>query len=97
MQHISQILEIPLQINWSHFTYLGLPLAKEVVKSEVWNKQVEKMKGKIQNWGVMWLNLAGRVTLIKALLSALPIYQYAIIMAPERTHKKMKLIIRSFL
>ena len=27
-------MEIPLQINWSHFTYLGLPLAKEVVNSE---------------------------------------------------------------
>lgn len=38
MQRISQILEIPLQINWSHFTYLGLPLAKEVVKLEVKNK-----------------------------------------------------------
>lgn len=46
MQHISQILEIPLQKNWSHFTYLGLPLAKEVVKSEVWNRKVERMKKK---------------------------------------------------
>jgi len=32
MQCISQIMEIPLQINWSHFTYLRRPLAKEVVK-----------------------------------------------------------------
>ena len=45
----------------------------------------------------MWLNLARRVTLIKALLSALPIYQYAIIMAPAGAHKQMELIIRSFL
>ena len=46
---------------------------------------------------MMWLNLAGRVTLIKALLSALPIYQYAIIMASASAHKQMELIIRSFL
>jgi len=37
------------------------------------------------------------VTLIKALLSALPIYQYAIIMASASAHKQMELIIRSFL
>lgn len=54
-------------------------------------------EGKIQNWGVMWLNLAGRVTLIKALLSILPIHQYVIIMAPASAHKQMELIIRSFL
>lgn len=45
----------------------------------------------------MWLNLVGRVKLIKALLSALLIYQYAITMAPTSVHKKMELITRSFL
>jgi len=46
---------------------------------------------------MMWLNFAGRVILIKALLAALPIYQYAIIMAPASAHKQMDLILRSFL
>lgn len=58
MQNISQILEIPIQARWTHFTYLGLPIAKENIKAEVWSKQVEKMKDKIQKWGMMWLNLA---------------------------------------
>jgi len=97
MQRISQIMEIPVQIKWSHFIYLRLPLAKEMVKSEVWNKHVEKMRGKIQTWGMMWLNLARRTIMIKALLSTLLICQYAIIMAPASTHKQMELIIRSFL
>jgi len=66
MQRISQIMEIPIQLKWSHFTYLGLLLAKEVVKAEVWNKQIEKMRGKIQSWGMTWLNLVGRSILIKA-------------------------------
>jgi len=46
---------------------------------------------------MMWLNLAERVILIKALLAALPIYQYEIIMAPSSAHKQMELILRSFL
>eukprot|EP00253_Pinus_taeda_P007045 PITA_07045 len=96
-QRISMIMEIPAQSNWSHFMYLGLPLAKEAIKTEVWVKLVEKLRGKLQSWGVYWLNLAGRTILIKAILSALPIYQFATIIAPASIHKHMELIIRSFL
>jgi len=68
-----------------------------MVKTEVWNKQIEKMRGKIQSWWMTWLNLASRTILIKALLLALPIYQYVLILAPARIHKKMELITRGFL
>jgi len=44
-----------------------------------------------------WLNLAGTTILIKALLSALPIYHFSIIMAPTSAHKQMELIIRGFI
>eukprot|EP00253_Pinus_taeda_P011928 PITA_11928 len=97
MQRISMILDIPVQINWNYFSYLGLPLAKETVKSEIWVKHIEKMRGKLQSWGMSWLNLVGRTTLIKAILSALPIYQYVVTLAPASTHKHMEIIIRSFL
>eukprot|EP00253_Pinus_taeda_P009881 PITA_09881 len=96
-QSISQILDIPLQRNWSSFSYLGLPLAKEHIKAEVWTKHIEKMRSLLQSWGVSWLNLAGRTILIKAVLSGLPIYQYAVMMAPTSIHKHMELIMRSFL
>jgi len=46
---------------------------------------------------MMWLNLARITIMIKALLLALPIYQYVIIMAPAITQMKMELIIISFL
>jgi len=96
-QRISLILDIPVQRNWSYFSYLGLPLAKETGKAEIWAKHIEKMRGLLQSWGVSWLNLAGRSTLIKAVLSALPIYQYAVTLAPASTHKHMELLMRSFL
>eukprot|EP00253_Pinus_taeda_P033675 PITA_33675 len=96
-QRISLIMEIPAQGNWSYFMYLGLPLAKETIKSEIWVKLIEKLRGKLQSWGVYWLNLAGRTILIKAILSALPIYQFATTLAPASIHKHMELIIRIFL
>jgi len=97
MQRISQIIEIPAQQNWNHFLYLGLPVSKEIMKAEIWTKKIGKMQDRIKNWGMMWLNMAGRVILIKALLAALPIYQYALIMAPASAHKQMELILRIFL
>jgi len=97
MQRISQIMEIPTLENWSHFLYLGLPISKEIKKAEIWTKQIEKMQDNIKNWGMMWLNMVGRVILIKALHVALPIYQYVLIMAPVSAHKHMELILRSFL
>lgn len=97
MQRISLILDIPVQRNRSHFSYLGLALAKETIKSEIWVKHIEKMRGLLQSWGLSWINLAGRTTLIKAILSTLPIYQYAVTLAPASTHKHMELIMRSFL
>eukprot|EP00253_Pinus_taeda_P013466 PITA_13466 len=96
-QSISQIFDIPLQRNWSSFSYLGLPLAKDHIKAEVWTKHIENMRSLLQSWGVSWLNLAGRTILIKAVLSGLPIYQYAVMMAPASIHKHMELIMRSFL
>ena len=97
MQRISQILEIPTQESSNNFFYLGLPISKENLKSELWSKQIEKMEEKIQKWGVMWLNMAGRVTLIKALLTVPPIYQYATILALTSAHRQMELIVRGFL
>eukprot|EP00253_Pinus_taeda_P002659 PITA_02659 len=96
-QRISIIMEIPAQGNWSYFKYLGLPPAKDTIKSEIWVKLIEKLRGKLQSWGMYWLNLAGRTTLIKAILSALPIYQFAITLVPASIHKHMELIICSFL
>lgn len=62
MQNISQILEITTQARWTHFTYLGLPIANENVKVEVWNKHVEKWRTKYKNgvwhgsiWQARWL------------------------------------------
>jgi len=46
MQRISQVLEIPIQANWNHFFYLGLPISKENLKVELWSTKTEKMKEK---------------------------------------------------
>ena len=46
---------------------------------------------------MLWLNQAGRTTLINSILGALPLYQFALISAPASIHKQIELIIGSFL
>jgi len=82
-------LEIPFQEKWSHFQYLGLPISKENLNIEIWNKYIEKMKWKVENWGMIWLNMARRVVLIKALPTTLPIYLYATTLALTSIHKQI--------
>eukprot|EP00253_Pinus_taeda_P016655 PITA_16655 len=50
MQRMSTIVDIPLQRNWSYFSYLGLPLAKETVKSEIWGGRQDSKKFSLVRW-----------------------------------------------
>ena len=56
-------------VSWDSFKYLGVPIVKIKPKSLDWNPIVEKIKKKISGWGTAWLNLAGKVVLIKAVLN----------------------------
>lgn len=58
---------------------------------------VQKINHKSTHWGTQWLNLAGRVALIKSILSALPIYQYSALIAPKRIYGLLSKKIREFL
>lgn len=44
---------------------------------------MEKINAKFTLWGSQWLNLVGQIVLIKAMLSALPIFQSASLLAPK--------------
>ena len=82
---------------WESFNYLGLPIFKTKAKSSAWNPVVEKIKNKIQGWGSTWLNLAGKVVLIKAVLNSYLIYQISLLLAPAKTINQIEGLIRSFL
>lgn len=50
----------------------------------------------MNSWGSSWLNIAGKAVLIKAVLNNLPIFRFAILLAPVGTIKKMDELIRGF-
>jgi len=74
--------------SWNSFIYL--PIFQRRHSSEDWLPMVEKFKKKIQSWGFSWLNLAGKIVLIKYVLSSLPIFQFSAMLAPSSILKKME-------
>ena len=57
---------------------------------------LDKIKVRIQAWGVTWLNLAGKLVLIKSVLNNIPIFQSSIMLAPNGIITKLEAILRRF-
>ena len=58
---------------------------------------MEKIKRNITHWGTIWLNLAGKVVLIKAVLNSFLLYQCTLLLAPVTVLSKIEGLIRNFL
>jgi hypothetical protein len=94
---ISRILGIDGTITWDSFKYLGVPLFKTSPRVSHWLPLLEKLKLRIQAWGANWLNLAGKVVLIKSVLTSLPLFQNSILLAPKTINLKIDQMMRRFL
>ena len=58
---------------------------------------MDKIKKKITRWGTAWLNLAGRVVLIKVVLNSFLLYQWSLLLAPIKVINQIEILVRSFL
>jgi hypothetical protein len=83
--------------NWDAFKYLGVPIFKTTPRSSHWNLLIDKIKNKITSWGANWLNLAGKVVLIKAALASIPIYQSSFLLALVSIIQKIEAMYKRFL
>ena len=60
-------------------------------------RNINKLKAKIASWVGHWLTTIGKHVLIKSTLSALPIYQSFILLAPKSIVDQISNLIRDFL
>jgi len=94
---ITAILGFKGYANWDRIKYLGLPIIAGGNKRALWSDLISKIKTKIAAWGGYWSIKGGKVTLIKSVLSALPIYQVAFLLAPQSVTEKISKLLRDFL
>jgi len=63
----------------------------------MWSPIIDKIKTRIQAWGASWLNLAGKLVLIKPVLASIPIYQSSILLAPSKFISQIESLLRRFI
>ncbi|CAN1744197.1 LINE-1 retrotransposable element ORF2 protein [Linum perenne] len=76
--------------------YLGLPLEWGRSKVEALHFLVERMQNKSHSWKSLLLSQAGRETMIKAVLQAVPAFIFSCFQLPRTTLKQMDGIVGRF-
>ncbi|XP_028057321.1 uncharacterized protein LOC114261287 [Camellia sinensis] len=74
------------RLNCAHqrlpFKYLGLPLGANPSRLSTWKPVLDKFKQKLSTWKRRLLSFAGRLTIIKSVMSNLPIYYLSLFKIP---------------
>ena len=71
-------------------TYLGLPLGAPYKSSRVWAGVEKRFKKRLALWKRKYLPKGGRQTLIKSILSSLPIYFMSLFVIPKRVVARLE-------
>jgi hypothetical protein len=79
------------------FTYLGLPVGANPHLASTWAPMVEGLKKRLGSWGNKYVSLGGRIVLINAVLSSIPIFYLAYMKMPQKVWKEVVKIQRNFL
>jgi len=79
------------------FKYLGLEVGGNPRKKKFWDPVVNKLKARLNVWKGRFLSMAGRICLIKSVLTAIPLYYLSLFRAPVAVYKSITRIQRRFL
>ena len=79
------------------FTYLRLPIGGKTNSIAAWDPVIDRMHKKLASWKGNLLSIGGRVVLIKASLSNLPLYYMFLFPTPISVINKFVKIQRAFL
>ncbi|CAA7042860.1 unnamed protein product [Microthlaspi erraticum] len=77
--------------------YLGMPVLQKRLNKETFGDVLARMSSRLAGWKGRVLSMVGRLTLTKAVISAIPIHSMSTIMLPQATLARMDQISRSFL
>ncbi|GAU22483.1 hypothetical protein TSUD_296020 [Trifolium subterraneum] len=79
------------------FTYLGLPIGGNPRRLSFWKPVIDKIKSRLSVWKCRNLSMGGRLVLLKAALSSLPVYFLSFFKAPAGIVSIIESLFKSFL
>lgn len=77
--------------------YLGLPLGTNPKRKSTWQPVVDKVQKKLSLWKRKLLSFAGRLTLIKSVVSCLPLYYISAFQMPKGVVRLIEKLQATFL
>ncbi|PWA74034.1 RNA-directed DNA polymerase, eukaryota, Reverse transcriptase zinc-binding domain protein [Artemisia annua] len=79
------------------FQYLGIKVGANMNRSSHWDPVVETVRNRLQSWKAKVLSIGGRLTLIKSVLSSLPVYYLSLFKAPGVVLENIERMMNKFL
>ncbi|GKB36765.1 hypothetical protein Tco_0881707 [Tanacetum coccineum] len=74
------------------FRYLGVTIGDRMSRNKAWENVIDKLRSRLSKWKVKTLSIGGRLTLLKSVLGASPIYSMSIFKVPRGVLKIMEAI-----
>jgi hypothetical protein len=79
------------------FKYLGLPAEANPRKVATWEPMLKVIRGRLGSWGNKHISLGGRIVMINAVLSAIPVFFLSYMKMPLKVWREVVKIQRTFL
>nr|GEZ33599.1 RNA-directed DNA polymerase, eukaryota [Tanacetum cinerariifolium] len=78
------------------FKYLGVIVGDNMSRLSAWSNSIQKIHAKLSKWKVKTLSIGGRLTLLKSVLGATPVYNMSIFKAPSLVLHEMEMLRNNF-
>ncbi|XP_022001571.1 uncharacterized protein LOC110899019 [Helianthus annuus] len=78
------------------FTHLGVPIASNMNLVRSWDPVLEKVRKRLFSWKSKCLSYGGRITLLKSVLSSLPLYYFSLFRALVQVINNLEKLRRNF-
>ncbi|GJU32050.1 RNA-directed DNA polymerase, eukaryota [Tanacetum coccineum] len=76
------------------FRYLSVMVGEKMYRRKAWDDVVLKLRSRLSRWKAKTLSIGGRLTLLKSVLGASPLYNMSIFKVPKGVLKEMEFIRR---
>ena len=77
--------------------YLGMPLYKGPKKSFLWDDLISKIAARMEGWEAKVLSPGGRITILKSILTSMPLYLLHVIVPPKSVMCRIERLFNKFL
>jgi hypothetical protein len=77
------------EVDSTPFRFLGIPVGANLRRRATWSPILDSLKKRLCAWNGRNLSIGGRVTLIKSILSSLPLYFFSFFKAPVYVLKEL--------